>query len=158
MDIIVFDPYIPRKKTDQLGYSRAERLDDLLRVSDWVIVCVPLTKETANLIGERELNCMKASAFLVNTSRGSIIDENALYDSLVHERIAGAALDVFSQEPPPPQNPLLSLSNFIATPHIAGTSAEAMRRIASTLAEDILRVFHGDKPKYLINPEVYLAE
>lgn len=154
-DVIAYDPYVPKEKADQLGYTKVEKLDDVLRESDYVVICVPLTKETANLIGARELALMKTDAFLVNSSRGGIVDEAALYDCLMKGRIAGAALDVFLQEPPPADHPLLSLDNFIATPHVGGMTAEAMRRMAITVAEEILRVLHGERPKYPVNPQVY---
>jgi len=155
MDIIVYDPYVPKEKADRLGYTKVEKLDEVLRESDYVVICVPLTKETANLIEAKELGLMKASAFLINSSRGGIVDEAALYDHLVKGKIAGAALDVFSQEPPSSDHPLLGLDNFIATPHLGGMTAEAMRRMAITVAEEILRVLHGERPKYPVNPQVY---
>jgi len=154
MEIIAYDPYVPKEKTDRLGYSKVENLDDLLQESDYVVICVPLTKETTNLIGTKELALMKANAFLINSSRGGIVDETALHDHLVKGKIAGAALDVFLREPPPSDHPLLSLDNFIATPHIAGMTVEAMRRMAITVAEEILRVFRGERPKYPVNPQV----
>jgi D-3-phosphoglycerate dehydrogenase len=155
MDVIVYDPYVPGEKAARMGYSKVESLDDMLRTSDYVVICVPLTEETTDLIEARELALMKREAFLINTSRGNIVDEAALYDHLVRNTIAGAALDVFSKEPPPPDHPLLSLDNFIATPHIAGMTAEAMRRMATTVAEEITGVFRGERPKYLVNPQVY---
>jgi len=155
MDIIAYDPYVPKKKADRLGYTKVEKLDEVLRESDYVVICVPLTKETANLIEAKELALMKASAFLINSSRGGIVDEAALYDHLVKGKIAGAALDVFAQEPPSSDHPLLGLDNFIATPHIGGMTAEAMRRMAITVAEEILRVLHGERPKYPVNPQVF---
>jgi D-3-phosphoglycerate dehydrogenase len=155
MDITVYDPYVPKQKTEGLGYAKTERLDDLLRESDYVVICVPLTKETQKLIATKELDLMKANAFLINSSRGQIVDEAALYDHLMEGKIAGAALDVFTHEPPQPDHPLLSLDNFIATPHIGGVTAESMRRMATTLAEDILRIFRGQRPRYPVNPQVY---
>jgi len=155
MDIIVYDPYVPKQKTDSMGYTKTEELGDLLRESDYVVISVPLTKATQDLIAAKELGLMKENAFLINSSRGRIINEAALYDHLVKGKIAGAALDVFTHEPLSPDHPLLSLDNFIATPHTAGVTAEAMRRMATTLAEDILRVFQGQKPRYPVNPQVY---
>ena len=153
-EIIVYDPYVSEEKASRLGYRKVNRPDDLLVEADYVIICVPLTKETANLIGKRELDLMKPGAFLINSSRGGIIDEDALYRHLVDGKIAGAALDVFQVEPPPPEHPLLSLDNFIATPHIGGMTAEAMRRMALTLAGDVISVFRGEKPRFPVNPEV----
>ena len=155
MDIIGYDPYVSKEKADRLGYTKVEKLSDVLQEADYVVICVPLTRETANLIGSRELDLMKAHAFLINSSRGGIVDEVALYDHLVKGKLAGAAMDVFLQEPPPTDHPLLSLDNFIATPHIAGMTAEAMTRMAITVAEEILRVFRGEKPKYPVNPQVF---
>jgi D-3-phosphoglycerate dehydrogenase len=153
-DIIAYDPYIPKEKAAQQGYTKVDKVDELLREADYVVICVPLTKETDNLIGKRELGLMKANAFLINSSRGGIVDEAALYDHLEQGKIAGAALDVFLKEPPPADHPLLSLDNFIGTPHIGGATAEAMRRMAITVAEEILRVFRGERPKYPVNPQV----
>ena len=155
MDILIYDPYIPKQKTDSLGYTKIEELPDLLQESDYVVICVPLTKATQNLISAKELNLMKADAFLINSSRGQIVDEAALYDYLVKGKIAGAALDVFTHEPPPSDHPLLSLDNFIATPHTGGVTAESMRRMAITLAEDVVRVFRGQQPRFPVNLQVY---
>jgi D-3-phosphoglycerate dehydrogenase len=153
MKVNGYDPYVSREKAGQLGIAKVEKLDEMLRDADYVVICVPLTKETANMIGARELNLMKQDAFLINSSRGGIVDEAALYDHLSKGKIAGAALDVFLKEPPPPDNPLFSLENFIGTPHIGGGTVEAMKRMATTCAEEILRVFHGERPKFPINPE-----
>lgn len=155
MKIIAYSPTSPDERFKQLGCARIEKLDDLLREADFVVVCVPLTPKTANLIGSRELNLMKSDAYLINSSRGGIVDENALYDALVKRKIAGSAMDVFSREPVTSDNPLLSLDNFIATPHVAGVTAESMRRVAISVAEDILRIFDGKVPKYPVNPQVY---
>jgi D-3-phosphoglycerate dehydrogenase len=154
MKVIGYDPYVSREKASQLGIAKVEKLDEMLRDADYVVICVPLTKETANLVGARELGLMKKDAFLINSSRGGIVDEDALYDYLSKGRIAGAALDVFLKEPPPPDHPLFGLDNFIGTPHIAGGTHEAMKRMATTCAEEILRVFRGEKPKFPLNPEV----
>jgi D-3-phosphoglycerate dehydrogenase len=153
-DIIGYDPYVSREKAEQMGCTKVEKIDDVLQESDYVVICVPLTEETTNLIGLRELGLLKANAFLINSSRGGIVDEAALYDHLVKGKIAGAAMDVFLREPPPADHPLLSLNNFIATPHIGGMTVEAMRRMAITVAEEILRVFRGERPKYPVNPQV----
>jgi len=154
MKVIGYDPYVSKERAVQLGVTKVEKLDNLLREADYVVICVPLTKETANLIGTRELNLMKPDAFLINSSRGGIVDEGALYDHLSKGKIGGAAMDVFLKEPPLPDYPLFSLDNFIGTPHIAGGTREAMRRMATTCAEEILWVFHGERPKFPLNPEV----
>jgi D-3-phosphoglycerate dehydrogenase len=154
MKVIAYDPYVSEEKADQLDITKVDKLDNLLRDADYVVICVPLTKETANLIGARELNLMKPEAFLINSSRGGIVDEGALCDYLSKGKIAGAGMDVFLKEPPPPEHTLFSLDNFIGTPHIAGGTSEAMQRMATTCAEEILRVFHGERPKFPLNSEV----
>lgn len=155
MSIIGYDPYVPAEKVEQSGYKKVEDLDDLLKESDYVVICIPYTEETANLISARELGLMKETAFLISSARGGIVDETALYSGLVEKKIAGAALDVFTVEPPPPDNPLLSLDNFVGTPHLGGITGEAMMRMATTAADEIMRVFRGERPNYPINPQVY---
>jgi len=153
MEIIGYDPYASKTEIGASGYIKMESMHNVLRSADCVVISVPLTRETVGLIGSTELNLMKASAFLVNSSRGKIINEDALYDHLFNKKIAGAALDVFAIEPPNTDHPLLSLDNFIATPHIAGVTAEAMERMSITVAEETVRVLRGEKPRYSINPE-----
>ncbi len=155
MDIIYYDPYVPKEKIGELDYRKADKLEALLKEADYVVICVPLTKETTNLIGSPELRLMKESAFLINSSRGKIVDESALYDHLAQRKIIGAALDVFSQEPPTSEHPLFGLDNFIGTPHIGGATVEALKRMSTMVAEEILCVLGGKKPKYPVNPQVY---
>ena len=155
MNVIAYDPYVPPERFRTLG---CERSDDLARVigeADFLTLCVPLTAETKGMLGARELALMKPTSFLINTSRGGTVDEEALYGALVAGRLAGAGMDVFVDEPPTANHPLLSLDNFIATPHVAGATVEAMRRMATDLADEILRVFRGERPLYPVNPEVY---
>ncbi len=154
MSVMAYDPYVAEEKSAQMGVTKIEKLDEMLKIADYVVICVPLTKETANIIGARELNLMKPEAFLINSSRGGIVDEQALYDSLIKGTIAGAAMDVFLKEPPATDHPLFSLDNFIGTPHVAGSTTEAMRRMATTCAEEILRVFRGERPKFPVNPQM----
>jgi phosphoglycerate dehydrogenase-like enzyme len=129
-------------------------LDDLLRESDVVTVNVPLTEKTEGMIGARELALMKPTCVLINTSRGRVIDERALYEALVEGRLLAAGLDVFQQEPTPTDNPLLKLENVFATPHISGRSVETrLGQIAATM-QDITSFLAGRKPRYVINPEI----
>jgi D-3-phosphoglycerate dehydrogenase len=155
MNVVAYDPLLSAETFELTGYKRADTLGPLLEEADFVVLCVPLTSETTNMIGARELTWMKPSSFLVNTSRGGLVDEAALYTALSEGRIAGAAMDAFVKEPPGPKNPLLTLDNFIATPHVAGATHEAMRRMATDLAEEIVRVLSGERPLYAVNPEVY---
>jgi glyoxylate reductase len=129
-------------------------LTRLLQESDFVSVHTPLTEQTRGLIGAKELSLMKRNAFIVNTSRGAIIDEKALIEALRSNKIAGAGLDVLSSEPPSPDNPLLKMSNVVITSHVASTTVDTRRRMAMEVAEDVLRVLNGRKPLFLANPEV----
>jgi D-3-phosphoglycerate dehydrogenase len=111
---------------------------------------------TINLIGAPQLALMKPTAYLVNTARGGIVDEAALYAALSEQRIAGAGLDVFFPEPPDPANPLLRLDRVIASPHMAGVTNEAMARMAIATVENLLSVLDGRPAvENTINPEVY---
>ena len=125
-------------------------LDDLLRNSDVVVPCIPLTPETERLIGARELALMKPTAVLVNCSRGRVLDERALYDALASRQIRAAGLDVFEQDPVPGDNPLLALDNVLATPHIAG---DASNQVAG-LIENLELFTSGRRPQRLANPEI----
>jgi D-3-phosphoglycerate dehydrogenase len=155
MNVVAFDPYLSRESIDQVGIGLVKDLGDLLKVSDFVSINCPLTAQTRDLIGEKGLRMMKETAFILNTSRGGIIDEEALHRALTEGRIAGAALDVFVEEPPPPDHPLLKLDHMVVTPHIGGVTEEAMSRMAIMAAEDILRVLAGDRPQHVVNPEIY---
>jgi len=129
-------------------------LDDLLRESDFVSLHVPHTKETDKLIGQRELALMRPSAFLINTSRGGVVDEDALCEALASKTIAGAGLDVFREEPLPASSPLLKLDNVILTPHIGGGSGEPNlhKEIHDVLA-NVARVARGEGPQYILSGE-----
>ena len=155
MNVVAYDPLLTAETFELTGYKRADTVGQLLEEADFVVLCLPLTTETTSIIGAKELTWMKPSAFLVNTSRGGLIDEAALYTALSEGRVAGAAMDVFVKEPVPAGHPLLSLDNFIATPHVAGSTREAMRRMATDLAEEIVRVLTGERPLYPVNPEVF---
>jgi D-3-phosphoglycerate dehydrogenase len=155
MNVVAYDPQLSDEAFRLAGCARAGSLGRLLEESDFVILCLPLTGDTAGMIGARELSLMKPGAYLINTSRGGLVDEQALYRGLAEGEIAGAAMDAFVREPPTLENPLLSLDNFIATPHVGGATKEAMRRMATDLAEEILRVLRGERPLNPVNPEVY---
>ncbi|MBM4314757.1 MAG: hydroxyacid dehydrogenase, partial [Deltaproteobacteria bacterium] len=125
---------------------------EILGEADFITLHLPLTPETKGFIGTDELTAMKKTAFLVNTSRGGIVDENALYLALKQGAIAGAALDVFEREPPG-KTPLVELDHFIGTPHIGGITTEAIDRIGMTVARDIVSVLKGQAPQFLANKE-----
>jgi D-3-phosphoglycerate dehydrogenase len=143
--IIAYDPYVPAERFEELGVESVN-LENLLKTSDVVTIHLPLTRFTKHLIKEEQLKKMKTNAHIVNTSRGPVIDEKALYIALRDKWIASAALDVFEEEPLPQNSPLLKLENIILTPHVAGSTDEANRRMAETNAKDIARVLKGEKP------------
>ena len=137
---------------EELGVQRVE-LDELLERSDIVTLHTPLNRPTRALIGERELSLMKPSAILINTCRGSVIDEAALYEALRERRIWGAGLDVFEQEPTPDDNPLLQLDNVVVAPHVAGKTAESYPRRAQFAFDNMERVLAGEPPLNVVLPD-----
>ncbi|MEZ0345740.1 MAG: glyoxylate reductase [Infirmifilum sp.] len=129
-------------------------LDTLLSVSDIVSVHVPLTKETFHLINEERLRKMKRTAYLINTARGPVVDTNALVKALQEGWIAGAALDVFEQEPLPASHPLTKFDNVVLAPHIASATIEARQRMAELAARNLIAVLKGEIPPALVNKDV----
>ena len=129
-------------------------LDQLLAEADFVSVHAPLKPETVHLIGARELRLMKPGAFLVNTARGPIVDEQALVEALEERRIAGAALDVFEREPEV-EEALLSMSNVVLTPHLGSAVTEAREAMANIVVDNIAAVIAGQRPPNCWNPEIY---
>ncbi len=148
--------YTPRLRAAELpeGVRAAVTLEELLAASDYVSLHAPATRETEGLIGERELRAMKPSAYLVNTSRGALVDEDALVRALQEGWIAGAALDVLSAEPPPRDHPLLRLENVLVTPHVAFYSAEALAELETQAARNVADVLSGRVPAHVVNPDV----
>ena len=155
VSLIAYDPYVSQEKADALGVKLVG-LDTLLRTADIVSLNLPLTPETFHLIGEEELRCMKPTGFLINTGRGSIIEESALYHALKEGWIAGAGLDVFEKEPPDINNPLLSLENVVVTPHMGGSSLGARVRLVNTAVENVVKVLKGEIPEIqnIANPQI----
>jgi phosphoglycerate dehydrogenase-like enzyme len=120
-------------------------LDKLLNLSDYVVVCVPFTPQTEGLIGEQELRAMKPESYLVNVSRGKVLDQAALIKALREGGIAGAGLDVFAEEPLPKESELFELPNVILTPHIAGMSSRYSERLADLFCENLRRYLKGER-------------
>jgi D-3-phosphoglycerate dehydrogenase len=152
MDVIGHDPFLSAERAKELGVTLTS-LDDLLRRSDIVTLHVRATPETRDLIGERELQAMKPSAILVNTSRGEVVDERALITALQEKRITGACLDTFQQEPLEAPSPLRELDNVLLSPHVGGQSAEAMVRMGTEAAGYIVKVLEGEIPGGIYNRE-----
>jgi len=154
MRVVAVDPY---KSADHFGSLQVERLGslaELLTLSDFVSLHVPLNEETRNLLGRRELELMKQDAFLINCCRGGLVNEDDLYVILKSGRIAGAYVDVFAVEPPR-DHPLFELDNVILTPHSAGLTRQAVIRTAECVAEGVVDVIRGRRPKFIVNTEVY---
>ena len=129
-------------------------LDELLRESDFVSVNAALSPETIHLIGDRELRLIRSSAYLINTARGPIVDEKALVRALEEKRIAGAALDVYEQEPTVEPG-LIRLPNVVLTPHLGSAALDTRERVASILVDNVIAVMEGRRPPNLYNPEIY---
>jgi D-3-phosphoglycerate dehydrogenase len=146
----------PRTTAEEMAAHGVQKasLDELLVRSDFVSLHLPLTPETRHLIDARRLAMMKPTAFLINTSRGAIVDEPALVAALQAGRLAGAGLDVLEREPPAPDNPLLAMENVIITPHAAYYSDDSLAYLQSAVAEEVARVLRGERPRSPVNPEV----
>ena len=130
-------------------------LDELYRGADVISIHVPLTDQTKNMIGDREFGLMKSDAILINCARGGIIDEDALYRALKENRIHGAGTDVLAKEPFDTTSPLMSLDNFVLTPHMAGQTKEAAAGVATGAVEGVLAVINGEKWPKVCNPDAY---
>jgi D-3-phosphoglycerate dehydrogenase len=150
MNVIGYDPYIKELP----GITLYENIEDVFAKADYISLHLPLTDETRNMVGESLLSKMKPTAFLINTSRGGIVDEAALARMLKEERIAGAALDVLESEPPKADNPLLPLKNVILTPHSAALTKECSARVAHEAALGISDYLKGKTPKFVFNKEL----
>ncbi len=152
MKVIAFDLIKDEAFAQKWGIDYLS-LEEVLVQSDFLSIHIPLDPSTRGLIGERELRLMKKEAYLVNISRGNIIDEEALYRVLTERSIQGAALDVFSSEPPM-GSPLLSVENVILTPHMGAYTVEALRETGMISVRGIVDLFEGRRPQFAINPEV----
>ena len=130
-------------------------LDELLARSDYLTIHATLTPQNRGLIGEAQLRRMKATAYLVNTARGPLVDESALLRALREGWIAGAALDVFAEEPLPPRSPLRDAPNLLLSPHQASSSIETGERISEAAARAIIDLMNGRAPQFVVNPEVF---
>lgn len=152
--VIAHDPYVSPEEAAEFGVELVD-CDTLFRKSDFLTVHIKDSPETRGLVGRHHFSLMKPTAYFINTARASVIDYNALYEALVNNKIAGAALDVFEEEPLSPDHPLLDLDNVLLTPHIAGASYESYR-VASPLARKAIEDFLADcKPEFLANPEAW---
>jgi D-3-phosphoglycerate dehydrogenase len=154
-NVLIYDPYTYSETIAAMGYEPVADLDEGVARADFINIHCPKTPETTGLFDAARIGRMKKTAFIVNTARGGIIDEKALYDALSKKQIAGAALDVFAQEPTPTDNPLLKLDNFICAPHMAGVTREAVDRMAMVTVQNLLSVIDGrPNRENVVNKEV----
>ncbi len=154
MRVLAYDPYLSAQQIAERGATKVD-FATLLAQSDFITVHCPRNQETIGMFGAAEFAQMKPSAYFVNTARGLIHREDALLDALRTGRIAGAGIDVFDIEPPPADHPLLHLDNVVATPHIAGATAETSREMTKAAAEQWIALLRGRVPPRLVNPEAW---
>jgi len=152
MRVFGYDPYVDEETLAGYGVQKMSRLEDLLPLCDFVSLHCPGGGETRNLIDARMLSLMKPTAFLINTARGTVLDEAALIEALRRKEIAGAALDVYDPEPPHPGNPLLQMENLIVTPHFCAMTEESLYNMATMVAQGVIDVLEGRRPRYQVNP------
>jgi D-3-phosphoglycerate dehydrogenase / 2-oxoglutarate reductase len=154
MNVQVYDPYVPAEAIRSAGYTQVADLDAALPHADFVTLHCPKSPETTNMFNAARLARMKPTARLINTARGGIVDEAALYAALAAKKLAGAGIDTFEREPPLTDNPLFTLTNVIVAPHMAGNSHESLDRAAVTTARNLLSVLDGTPNREnVVNPE-----
>ncbi len=154
MNVLVYSPSASEADLADFGAKKAT-LAEVLAASDVLSLHVPLTPKTHHLISQKELAQMKPSAVLINTSRGDVVDEHALVTALTTGQLTGAGLDVYHSETMPEHHPLLQLDNVVLTPHIGGSSQEALERTAILVCEQVIDVLNHTKPPHLVNPHIW---
>ena len=154
-DAVAYDPYVDPDEIIEAGARCVENLEDLLKVSDVVSLHVPLTDETRGMIGKRELELVGKNGFIINTSRGGVIDEESLVWAIENGKIAGAGLDVYADEPFQSDNPLSDIEKVVLTPHVAFKSVESELKQREIVAENIRAVLTGGEPMNIVNKEIF---
>jgi D-3-phosphoglycerate dehydrogenase len=154
MKHIAYDPYATQEAVADVDVKLVD-MDTVLAESDFLNISCPLSEKTRHLVGEKELRKMKKTAFLINTARGAIVDERALIKALKERWIQGAGLDVFEEEPVPPDNPLLKMDNVIATPHSLGWTDQNFAGEWDSIIKQILQIINGEVPESPVNPEAW---
>ncbi|EJL40967.1 D-3-phosphoglycerate dehydrogenase [Brevibacillus agri] len=149
MSVMGYDPFMTEERAQKMGVIHAT-VDEICRQADFITVHTPLTKETRHIISTREFAKMKEGVRLINCARGGIIDEKALYEAITSGKVAGAALDVFEEEPPV-DNPLVGLPQVVTTPHLGASTVEAQENVAVDVSEEILKVLRGEPFKNAVN-------
>ena len=154
LDVAVYDPFLPTWTAQEYRIRLVGSLEELASQADYVAILTPLNPHTRKLLGASFFRAMKPTAYFINCCRGGTVDEEALIDALRNKEIAGAGLDVFEQEPTPPDNPLLKMDNVIVTPHTAGASNVGFIEGERRLGEETARILKGTWPMSLVNPAV----
>src|SRR5262245_55675894 len=155
MRVLAHDKYVADDEVRRRGADPTASLDALLPQVDVLTCHTPLSDETRAMLNPRTLGLMKRGAILINTSRGPVHDERAVFEALATGQLGAAGLDVFEEEPSPVDNPIFSLPNVVVSPHAAGGTAQASRAISMQVAEEMLRVLRGERPEVLVNPDVW---
>ena len=155
MNVTVFDPYMDLNMETPERVTLTDDMDSLLQNSKFVTVHVPLLPNTRHYIGEREMCLMQKGSYLINASRGPVVDEQALIRLMQEDHFAAVGLDVFDPEPPSPDNPLLKMTNVVVTPHIASGTDQGVHDMMHGTADQIIQVLNGERPPYLLDPTVW---
>lgn len=155
MRVLGYDPYVDAQTLAGYGVEKVERLEDMLPECDFITLHCPGGAETRHMMNAQTLARMKPTAYLINTARGTVVDEAELVAALQNGQIAGAAIDVYDPEPPRPGNPLLHMHNVIVTPHYCAMTAESLYNMGTMVAQGVLEVLAGKRPQYLVNPEIW---
>ncbi len=154
MKILFYDPFPPSEEFVRRVGVESCTMDRIFAESDFVSLHLPLLPETRNLVNAERIASMKPGAFLINTARGGLVDEAALYEALESGKLGGAAFDAFEAEPSV-GNPLIALDNFISTPHVGSSTAQTTLRMGLMASQNALAVLRGERPQFVVNPEVY---
>ncbi len=155
MHVTVYDPFLPDDVALPAGVARTEDVDTIFAENRFVTLHTPLLPETHHLVNERRLRLMKPGSYLINASRGGVVDETALVKALQDGHLAGAGLDVFDPEPPLADNPLLKMKNVVLTPHIASNTEAGMAAMQAGTVDNIVDVLQGERPAWIANSEVW---
>ena len=151
MNVMVYDPFVDIKQPTPERITLTDDLDGLLRQSNFVTLHVPLLPSTRHTMNERTIRLMPQGSYLINASRGPVVDEAALIKALQDGHLAGVGLDVFDPEPPKPDNPLLKMKNVVVTPHIASGTDKGVHDMMHGVADQIIQIFNGERPPHIVN-------
>lgn len=155
MRVLAYDPYVPAERMAEVGAVKVEHLEDLLAQADFVTAHPELNEETQHMFNRVTFGQMKPGAYFMNTSRGRVVDTDALVEAVRSGHLAGAALDVYEDEPLPKDSALLELDNVVLSAHIADFTVETKRALALSAANQLLAALHGEQPPAVLNPEVW---